>query len=284
MPTVGAILLLAAGAGGLKEEFYQDFTGPKLPPRSVLELAPGEGEQKFARHEPGGGVRVLVSGQESKFPPFGVSLRFAVSGDFEITASYELRKLDKPATGYGVSVSLWVMTDTPSVEAATLARSHRWDGNVWVADKGWWDVAKKEYRHDQEAFPTACQAGKLRLARTGPVLRFLVAEGNNEDFRELRNIPFKEEDLSQVHLGVDTGGSNGPVEVVLKDLRVRAKELPLGVTKKQTFRAWALWLAAGIAGTGVVVASALFLWLSARARRAGRKPEKRAERLQPSEE
>jgi len=282
---VGGGLFFCPAARGeeLKDEFYQDFRSPKFPPTSILDIARGEGEQKIVKRE-AGGVRVAVAGKESGFPPFGVSPRFHVSGDFEITASYEVVKLDKPTSGYGVSVTLWVMTDKPSVDAVCVSRSNRpWDGSVWVADKGWWDVSEKKYHHDGQAFPTQCKGGKLRLVRTGSVVHFLVAEGDSQDFQELRQVDYNTEDLSQIHLGVDTGGSKGPVEIVLKDLRIRAEELPLaGATKRQTSRSWLIWLAAGLVGLGAVAASALYVWKSARAKRAARKSEEPAQRLQRS--
>jgi len=260
----------------LNDEFYLDFRSSDFPPTTTLGIALDEGDQKIVRRE-SSGVRIRVSGKKSGFPPFGISPRFRVSGDFEITVSYELVKLDKPASGYGVSVSLWAMTDTPSVDAATLSRAHRpHDGNAWVADKGWWAVSEKKYYHDGQTFPTQCRAGKLRLVRTGSVMHYLVAEGDSDEFRELRLASFNDEDLSQIHLGVDTGESTSPVEVLLKDLRIRAEELPVGASRRQTSRAWLIWLVAGIIGIGAVFASALVFWKFAHARRAVQKPEQQA--------
>jgi len=276
----GQFLVYSTAPGGeLKELFYQNFQSPNFPPSTVLGIANGEGEQKIVRRE-SSGVRILVSGKPSGFPPFGVAPRFRISGDFEITASYELLKLDKPASGYGVSVSLWAMTDTPSVDAATVSRAHRpWDGNVWVADKGWWDVSEKKYNHDGQASPTQSKAGKLRLVRMGPVMHYLVADGDSDEFRELRQVSFNEEDISQIFVGVDTGGSHGPVEVLLKDLRIHAEELPMGASKRQTSRAWIIWLAMGIFGTAGVAVSVLFLWKSAQARRTAHKLAEPVSRL-----
>jgi Protein of unknown function (DUF1583) len=254
-------------AGSLKDEFYQDFRSPTYPPSRVLGIATGDGEHTSIQRD-AGGLRIRVSGKESGFPPYGVSPRFRVNGDFEITASYEVIKLDKPTAGYGVSVALWVMVDLPSVDAVCVSRSHRpWDGNVWVADKGWWDKSEKKYHHDGQSFPTECRTGKLRLVRKGSTIQFLVAEGDTDEFQELRQIDYSSEDLSQIHLGVDTGGSKGPTEILLKDLRIRADELPLsGVTKKQTSWAWLVWLGSGVLGAGVLACGAFCWWYTARRR------------------
>jgi hypothetical protein len=259
--------------GELKDEFYQDFR-TKLPPASVLALAPNTGEEKVIRREPQG-LRILVAGKPSGFPPFGASPRFGVIGDFEITVSYELLKLEKPKGGYGTGVSLWVMGKT---DAVTLARFTRKDSNVFATNKGW--MKGSDYANDTQSAPTDCKSGKLRLARAGTVVRCLVAEGDSDEFRELRAIDFNKDDLTQVHVGVDTGGDTGPVEVLLTDLRVRAEELPLsGVPKKQTWGSWLLWALAGVAGAAAIAVSAFLVWRSrARKKSAEEGPEEPAPR------
>jgi hypothetical protein len=267
--SLGLMLLCATVLGGdLQDQFTQDLRNPKYPPENVLAVAKGEGAQKVVKRE-AGGLRVTLSGKPSGFPPLGVAPRFRVSGDFEITGSFEIIKLEKPASGYGVSVSLWVTTDTPNGAAATLTRSHRpWDGNVWVADKGWLS-ADGQYQHDQEAVPTQCRSGQLRLARTGSVLHYLVADNDSGEFHEVRQIPFSKEDLAQIHFGVDTGGSASPVDVRLRDLSIRAAELPFGASRKQTMSAWLIWLFAGVVGLGVVLAGGFWFRKTKQARADG---------------
>jgi len=163
------------------------------------------------------------------------------------------------------------MADVPDVTAATLARSHRpWDGNVLVANKGWWDVAKEQYRNDGKPFPCEATRGQLRLVRTGSVLRFLVTEGEEVSFREIRQIEYTDKDISQLRFGVDTGGSPGPVEVRLIDLRVRSEELPMeSAPKKGTFHVWRIILSLGVGGLSLVLVTGLLWWKKmARAKKA----------------
>jgi hypothetical protein len=71
----------------------------------VLALAQNEGNEKVLKRD-AGGIRIILSEKPSGFPPFGVTPRFCVRGDFEITASYELLKLERPASGYGAALGV----------------------------------------------------------------------------------------------------------------------------------------------------------------------------------
>lgn len=249
----------------MSADFYQDLRSPKFPPPAVLEIANEEGEQKSVRRDPEG-VRIRINGSESGFPPYGITPRFRVCGDFEITVSFEIVTLNKPILGYGASVSIWVMVDAPTVDAVTMARSNRpWDGNVWVADKGWWDVGEKKYHHNNHSFPTQCAAGKLRLVRIGSNVHFLAAEGDTSEFQELHQVDYKIDELTQIHLGVDTGGDKGPAEILLTDIRIRAYELPLGGINKSRIKwSWLIWLMSALFGLGIICVGLIFYWKFAR--------------------
>ena len=260
MLLAGLLVLCATGCGELKEAYYQDFRGAQFPPETVMSLGKSKGEQKSVKRDTQGILISLKKGL-SGFPPYGVTPKFWVHGDFEITVAYDLIHFEKPTWGSGVGFGIWVMSDTSSVEAASITRMNRVkDGNVYVVGKGSWSSSKGRYFTEQKSFPTDCKAGKLRLVRASSIVRMLVSEGNSEEFRELWQFPFNGEDLSQIHVGVTSGDKPNSLDVRLLDLRIRAEELPFRVSRKKTQWTWMIWLLAGVGGTGLVVGAVVWRW------------------------
>lgn len=254
------IAISHSACGDLRETFYQDFRSSQTSPPAIMEIAKGQGEHQVIRRE-AQGLRIILTDKRSASPMVGVSPRFHVKGDFEITISYEILKLEKPTAGYGVGVGLWVMAEADSVDAAFLSRSSRISpGNVYVAGKGWWSSRENKYHTNQKVFASESKFGKLRLRRTGSLIQQLVAEGADEKFREIAHQDYTDKDLSQIHVGVNTGGATGSLDVRIIDLKVRAEELPLAVSKSRTRRSWATWFVVGLVGVGILIFGAVSLW------------------------
>jgi hypothetical protein len=58
------------------------------------------------------------------------------------------------------------------------------------------------------------------------MLFYLVADGDSNSFRELYRTIFGTQDLEFVRLAATPGGSRNAVEVVWKDLTIKAQALP----------------------------------------------------------
>jgi hypothetical protein len=73
---------------------------------------------------------------------------------------------------------------------------------------------------------TTAKKGTLRLVRTGATVHFLVAEGDSQEFREIYEEEFGTEDMQTARIAAITGGSSQAVDILWKNLTVRAEGLP----------------------------------------------------------
>jgi hypothetical protein len=245
------LLLAAAGlAGEAPEDFYQNFRGGRFQDALFQKVGADPERQVLPEAK---GLRIRLPAAEKAWPPAGILPRFGMHGDFEITLSYEVLKIEPPRSGYGSGVVLWVMSGDEQQGTAAIARSHRvQEGSTYVLDRAL-PHADGQLRHDEQFVPTTSKFGKLRLQRTGDTLRYLAAEGNADEFRELRQEPFGTADATVVRIVADPGWSP-------TDVRFRTEAMPLWGTDKQA-RGWLAWLAAaGVLGLALAALFAVLWW------------------------
>ncbi len=108
-----------ADKGRLVAEFHQDFRGGEYDHRALMLL--GGNAKKYVQAKRGGLTIRIPAGLKNP-AAVGISPRFVIHGDFEITATIAIVQADQPIRGYGVAAALWVETDTPTEEAVTIER------------------------------------------------------------------------------------------------------------------------------------------------------------------
>jgi hypothetical protein len=97
------------------------------------------------------------------------------------------------------------------------------------------------------------------LVRTGPILHYLVAEGDKPEFRQIYQVEFGAEDLEMARLAAVTGGSTAAVDVLWKDIELRAEALPgLPSTSEATPGQSPWWVLA--VTTAVAVLAGIAVW------------------------
>jgi serine/threonine protein kinase len=226
------------------------------------------------------GVRLTLPASEGKQPHSGFMTLFAVRGDFDATFSYEVLRADRPATGYGVGVSLYAVIDTKTNDAVSLARRVMPDGTtVFFSDR----LKPTDGRtvHQYKSIPSVSPAGKVRLQRVGSTIRYLVADGTDADFVQMDEQEFGTADVADMQVGGDAGGSEAALDARLLSFAVHAAELPgLPAPTAEPAPAPAAapqaagkgWLAA--AGVLGVVLAVSFVGAALYARRRGRPARK----------
>lgn len=236
-------------------EFYQDFRErPALDP--ALRVF-GPGAEEVVTHE-AEGLRIRLARNRDPSGAVGVQPRFAICGDFEITASYQI--LDADPGPFGPGVNLRVIVGQPMREAADLARYRRIDeGDIYFVNRAT-AVPGGQPRRDSMTFPARTNAGRLRLRRTGSTLQFLVAEGPNAPFGQLAQKEFVTDDCI-LRFVAHTGKGPG-VDVRLVDLRIRADRLSPapGPGPRRASRARPVVIIAACVVAGVMVVVGLFWW------------------------
>jgi hypothetical protein len=207
------------------EEVYQDFRNrrPLLP--SLILGGPDIDSETKAEDE---GLRITLPATRAKHWAVEVRTGFSLSGDFEITGTYELLSGERPTKGYGLGVHLNIADNDGRTKLAKIGRVMRVkEGSVYFSQ--YWH---KDEKKDSQTRTTETQtkAGQLRLARIGPALHFLVSDGPGQEFRELYvQRDFGADELHHVRYGVSDSGSPGnPVDARLVDWRIRIGQRQLG--------------------------------------------------------
>jgi RNA polymerase sigma factor (sigma-70 family) len=197
-------------------EFHHDFRlGMPLPEWLVMDGPVQDATIDFGDQ----GLRITLPPKRDRHHAVGVATRLLFSGDFEITAAFELLSASRPAAGYGVGVSLNLGRVSDRDLFGKIARFVRAEeGSVFVSEY-WNNHPPKTYA--LESIPTETRTGRLRLVRQRDTLRFLAAAGFERDFQKIDQRIFGSEDLTQLRLVVsDSGEPGNPVDARLLELRI----------------------------------------------------------------
>lgn len=171
------------------------------------------------------GLRVIIPHHQGREKPLvGLIPLLTVQGDFEITASCELLTGEAPEGNLVAGADLYILAEK-TLNGAVLRLGVNSSGeHVYFVYHTLRDDDGKP-RSKFVCFPAQERAAKLRLARKGTKLQFLVAREDSEKFRKLHEIEFGDQNLGLVRLETSTEGSPIGVEALWKDLTIRAGEL-----------------------------------------------------------
>ena len=125
-----------------------------------------------------------------------------VSGDFDITARYELLNTERSEKGAGAGVVLLAVSPASKKMAKLCRLLRHWDGDRYLADIT--DHATNKIA--AKAVPTQVRSGQLRLVREGSTIRYLVADGPEQEFREIHRDEFGARDVDEVAFVVSSHG------------------------------------------------------------------------------
>jgi hypothetical protein len=194
----------------------QDLRGQKLVEPLFQFTFSGPGQ---TISEEAGGLRIALPANVTSQPRIGVMSGFGVRGDCEITTSFELLRQEHPKKGWGGGASLFVGIDNTSYEKILLACMDRPGGQCYKCQKMFWKAGKEQYT--TRIVSSTARSGKLRLVRQGAIFTFLVAERDNDTFRELHRYETGKEDLTFIQAGAENISSDTPVEIRLGELEIK---------------------------------------------------------------
>ena len=105
-------------------------------------------------------------------------------------------------------------------------------------------------------------------------MHFLVAEGDSQDFREINQQELGTEDLEMGRVSAVTGNSPSAVDVLWKNLTIRAEGLPGLPGGSPDVKPFSWWIP--VLGTLVLaIAGAVFWWRAVAQRRAAKVAKQR---------
>ena len=127
----------------------------------------------------------------------------------------------------------------------TLAHRVRPKEGPFVAVKE--SDGKKKFTKESAA--TEAKRGRLRVSKTGSELSFLVAEEDEEPFRELQRVDVGRDDLVALRISASSEDSASALTVRLHDLRIRADDLPAAHPPSGGSRRWlVVWVLVIVVG------------------------------------
>jgi hypothetical protein len=246
----GLPLCLTAAAGD-PQSLHYDFR--KGTPGQPLQLV-GNTPAKYIRVD-SHGLYIALPGEEKKaLPQTGLNFPSILEGDFEITLTYEIAKIQTPTTGYGCGVALFVQSESPKKEAATLASLKSIKGEMRFAANRHTNGEDGKRVHLKQNIPVTGGSlkGRLRLSRLGNNIRFAASGDGEQEMQELRVAEFGSEPVTTIRAVADPGGSTSPLEVILLELVIKSDKLTTEATRFEqagTSNSWKIGLTVVIAGS-----------------------------------
>lgn len=250
------VLLLSAAMECRGDEIYQDFRGKDIDEK-LFRLQGADAAHRI-KVEPQG-LRITMP-SEPKGNTVGIATRAATRGDFEIAVGYEIIQAERPTTGNGVGLEMYLNTNTPTEEAIVFYRvAQPKEGEVYMCDKR--TTVAGERKIKRRSFPTDSKSGRLLLARKGTEVTFSAAEGAG-NLQELCRYEWGTWDLN---ISVRAWGSHNVVDLRLTDIRIRDRiesaavvnaESPAPVSPASGRR----WLLAGLLSALVLAFGGLWAW------------------------
>ncbi len=155
----------------------------------------------------------------------GLCTKFGIRGDFEVVVSYEIIDAPKPSQGPGIGPEVFLQSmenwdDHIALSRRVAART----GDATLAGEIARGGASKIQVGDG-SIKSASKEGRLYIARSGSTIHLYAAEGNG-DFKKVCVADFGVGDLRFVRLSTLFDGADRGLDVLWKELSVRAESLP----------------------------------------------------------
>ena len=171
------------------------------------------------------GLRITIpAAQAADKPRLGFAPTLELHGDVEVTASYEILPTEPAQSEARCGANIEIVT-IDTLASASLRRSCC-SGEKALYSAAWKATGETLAGETSEVLcPAEGSGGKLRIARHGEFVLFLVAEDEGNDFRELHRIKFGTEPIGSVQFEAVAEKARGPVDIRWCDVALRATEL-----------------------------------------------------------
>ncbi len=241
-----ALALLLIGLLGSDDPTdYSRSLGSKALDQPTLD-AEGYGERKASTREADGLRITLAPGEPEtgwKTPP---QLRFG--GNFTISANFVIKKLPKPAQEDGAAIGLAIAFQDPNQPDVTLVRVLEPNGsdvylsiekpggnpmqmqmqmqmNMRMMMMAGQQPGGKPPKPPRHTFPAAGDAVRMELVREGKTIRYQVVDAKSTQPRYLGQVELGPNDVMAVKLFATNRNGAEPVNVLFRDLTIRADRI-----------------------------------------------------------
>ncbi|WP_435010743.1 NPCBM/NEW2 domain-containing protein [Tundrisphaera lichenicola] len=238
--------LMALLISGLLGTFVEDYSRPLDAAHLDQPTLDAEsyGDKKALKREDGGLRISLAAGQEESGWKTPQALR--IGGNFTITAEFSIGKLPKPAQEDGAAIGLSIAFQDLNQPDLTLLRVRETNGQEVYrpVDKGLVDPTQPQMQQMQmqmmvmangqpgqppkpprRTFPASGDAVRMVLQREGNNVRLRSVDVDSGRTRYLGQVYIGPNDIAGVKLFASNRNGAEPVDVVLRNLTVRADRL-----------------------------------------------------------
>jgi hypothetical protein len=192
------VYVLSSMRPKLAESFYRDFRGGAAG-RPLAPFGPSMLDMQSLDE---GGLHITLARKRARYGPVGMRTMFGARGDFTITVDYEILQAERPDSGWGAGVFLWLKKASHSVDTARLGRALDADENqVFKWDRAIADQAGARVTRGHQLAGKDV-VGRLRFVRNGSTLSYFVAGGKNARFSLVHEEDFGKEDIESFRIAV----------------------------------------------------------------------------------
>jgi len=180
----------------------------------------------YAHHEDGG-LRLTLPAANGPAQPVGVMLRHPVRGDFELQATFEILRADRPRRGFGSGVTLYFFMDNDEWDGVWFGKmSEKMRGPVLATGHR---IQRREERINKftNSVDTDEANGlvRLRVVRRGPEFEMFAAEGDATEFWHVQTLQVSDADVPIVRFAADpVWQSDVVLDVRLVEFTISAEE------------------------------------------------------------
>lgn len=192
--------------------------------------------------ESNGGIRLYLPAESKGAKQAGMYSYFALAGDFEVSANYELINVPMPTKGYGAGFGLAV--DTGGLEGDVSVRRGQWIGEGEGIQVIRGQNLDGEMSYETKFFPTKTKKGRIVLRREKDEIVLRVADKPFGEAIELYRVPFTETTIRSLRVYADSGGSPTIVDGRITNLTATAAEITGGIPERDRdeFPIWVIIL------------------------------------------
>lgn len=201
------------------------------------------------------GVRLKLPAEAKGAKPTGLYSYFALAGDFEVAAAYEVIDVPEPTAGYGAGFGLAVETKGPDGDVTVRRGQWKGEGSGVQVVRGRPDAAGV-MGYEATFFPTKAKKGRVVLRREKAELVVRTSDSPTGEPTELTRVPFTDKTIRTLLVFADSGGSPTVVDGRLTGLTVTAGEITGGIPERDRDHTpwWVIAVAVALAVViGVVI-------------------------------
>ena len=204
-----------------------------------------------------GAVRLRVPANRNNASEVGLYSYFALAGDFEITATYELLSSSVSPRRLRGRVGLAVDAEQGAWHGSITRTYTPGEGLAYLLESTQAAPAGNDGSSRLSVAATG-KEGRMGLRRLGNRLVFLAANGRTAPLAEVGQLPCTERAIRTVRLFADAGEPPAGADVRLSAIEIRAEEITAGIPRT-TGRTTAWGLLASLAM--LIVAVAAWFWI-----------------------